>query len=180
VNTDQVWLQYRKSIKAFLHSRVSDPTEVDDLLQDVLIRTHQKLHTIDDDASTRAWLFTVANNAIIDFYRKRARARDIDASDLWYSVDDASIEEELSQCVEPFIKALPEDTAQLITAIDLEGQSQKEYAAEHGISYSTLKSRVQKGRTQLRALFDNCCQFKLDKSGNLIDYDPKSRDCGDC
>jgi len=122
----------------------------------------------------------VANNAIIDFYRKRARARDIDASDLWYSVDDASIEEELSQCVEPFIKALPEDTAQLITAIDLEGQSQKEYAAEHGISYSTLKSRVQKGRTQLRALFDNCCQFKLDKSGNLIDYDPKSRDCGDC
>lgn len=180
MNTEQVWSRYRRSIKAFLHSKVSDPAEVDDLLQDVLIRTHQKLHTVNDDASIKTWLFTVANNAIIDFYRKRARARDIDANDLWYSGDDARIEEELSQCVEPFIKALPKDTAQLITAIDMEGQSQKEYAAEHGISYSTLKSRVQKGRTQLRGLFDKCCQFTLDKSGNLVEYNPKSSDCGGC
>lgn len=163
-----------------MHSKVADAAEVDDLLQEVLIKTYQNLHSVEDEASVRAWLFSVANNTIIDFYRKRARTRDVSADDLWYSEDDVSIEEELSHCVEPFIKALPDESARLLRAIDLEGQSQKDIAERLGISYSTLKSRVQKGRTELRGLFDKCCRFTLDTSGNLIEFDPKSTACGDC
>ena len=180
MNIEQVWSEYRSSIEAFLHSKVSDAAEVDDLLQEVLIKTHEKLKTVEDEASIKAWLFRVTNNTIIDFYRKRARIRNIDTNDLWYAQDEESVQEELSRCVEPFVQALPEDAARLLTAIDLEGRSQRDYADDLGISYSTLKSRVQKSRSQLRGLFDQCCQFTLDQSGNLVEYDLKSEVCKDC
>lgn len=176
---ERVWSEYRNSIKSFLHSKVSNATEVDDLLQEVSIKTYEKLHTIKNEASVKAWLFQIANNTIVDFYRRRARAKDYDPNDLydlWYSKGDRSIQEELSRCVEPFIRALPEDSAQLLTAIELEGRSQKDYAQALGVNYSTLKSRVQKARMQLRSLFEKCCHFTLDRSGHLVEYKPKS-DC---
>ena len=43
--------------------------------------------------------------------------------------------------------ALPEESVRLLKAIDIEGESQKEYAERVGIKYSTLKSQVKiKGR----------------------------------
>jgi RNA polymerase sigma-70 factor (ECF subfamily) len=68
---------------------------------------------------------------------------------------------------------MPEDEADLIRKIDLEGCSQKQQAEQLGVSYSTFKSRMQKSRTDLKVLFDRCCDFELDKQGNLIDYHRK-------
>ena len=70
---EDTWLEYRSSLRSFLSSRIQDPEEVDDLLQEILIKTHKKLHTIRSEHSIKAWLFQVANNAIMDFYRKHSR-----------------------------------------------------------------------------------------------------------
>ena len=50
-------------------------------------------------------------------------------------------------------------------AIDIEGESQKEYAVRVGIKYLTLKSQVKKGRGELRNAFEKCCNLSLDSSG---------------
>lgn len=180
MNIETIWSKYRSSIKSFLHSKVSNADEVDDLLQEILIKTHQNLHLINDKSNIKAWVFQVASNAIVDFYRKNARSNNLNAEDLWYAESDINIKQDLSQCVEPFLDALPEATAQLLKAIDIEGKSQKDHARDLGVSYSTLKSRVQKGREQLRELFDECCHFKLDHSGNLLDFDQNSTNCKKC
>ncbi|MCL1126250.1 hypothetical protein [Shewanella surugensis] len=75
--------------------------------------------------------------------------------------------------IEPFVRVLSGDHARLLTAIELNGMSQKDYATANGIPYSTLKSRVKKARGELRQVFDDCCHMRLDKQGNLIDYDVK-------
>ena len=80
----------------------------------------------------------------------------------------------------PFIDALPSETASLLKAIDIEGRSQKEYAAELGISYSTLKSRVQRGRLKLRELFEQCCHMDLDRQGRVIEYRTRTGQCDNC
>lgn len=177
---EQIWSVYQDSLKAFLHSKVSDPADVDDLLQEVLIKTHQKVHTITDEGNIKAWLFQVTNNTFIDFYRKKTKVEHPDSESLWHIQDEHSVQEQLSKCIVPFIQALPPESARLLTAIDLEGQSQKEYAQKIGVSYSTLKSRVQKSRAQLRALFDKCCEFSLDNGGRLADYHQKSDSCRNC
>jgi len=177
---EAIWSEYRSSLKAFLHSKISNLSDVDDLLQEILLKTHNSLDTLKEQSSIKSWVFQIANRAVIDFYRKNGRAKDLSAEDLWYGDQEHDVKTELSNCVAPFIKVLPEDLAALMRVIEIEGKSQKAYAEELGISYSTLKSRVQKGRKELRKLFEECCHYRLDKFGNLIDFERKSADCKNC
>ncbi|CAH6815118.1 RNA polymerase sigma factor SigZ [Vibrio chagasii] len=186
LDLEQVWAEYQQTLKAFLHSKVSNSADVDDLLQEILIKTFQNLHKVQDASSVKSWLFQLANNTIIDFYRKHARQqRDskIDADDLWFADLDHNEEfkQNLSLCIEPFIQALPEQSAALLLAVDIKGQSQKEIAEAQNISYSTVKSRVQKSRGDLKNLFEQCCNLSLDKQGNVIDCDLKPESgCSNC
>lgn len=180
MNLESIWQEYSTSLRSFLHSRVSNDEDVEDLLQEVLIKTHQNLNTVVSSEKIRPWLFQLTNNTIIDFYRKKGRVKDVSAADLWYAEDDVVVEQALAQCVEPFIRALPKKSADLLLAIDIEGQSQKEYAEKAGVSYSTLKSQVQRGRAKLRTLFDDCCSLTLDKHGNVMEFTTKSGGCDSC
>ena len=174
MNIETVWSEYRSGLKAFLHSKVSDPDEVDDLLQDILIKTYNNLHTVRSQKSVKSWLFQIANHAIIDFYRKRGREPLPEGETLWYEESQGAhqepgIQQELSGCLQPFIQALSEESAHLLSEIDLMEKPQKAYAQEHNIHYSTLKSRVQKARGELKELFESCCHLTLDKDGNVAD-----------
>lgn len=177
---ENIWSQYRSGLKAFLHSRVSNPADVEDLLQEILIKTHNRLETLNDQTRLRPWLYQIASHSIIDFYRRDKSKRPINPDDLWYKTIEEKTLPDLEQCIEPFIDALPEDFAALLRAVDLVGKSQKEQAVALGISYSTLKSRVQSGRKQLRQVFDECCEFSVDERGNIVDYEKKTDQIGDC
>lgn len=177
---EAIWKEYRSSLKAFLHSKISNAADVDDLLQEILIKTHQNLAKIRAEESIKSWLFQIANYTIIDFYRRNKTFTELNQEEavsetVWLKAQERDIKQELSACIEPFIQALDERDAALLTAIDINGESQRQYAESLGISYSTLKSRVQKARTQLRSLFDNCCQMELDTQGNLMEYEPQKR-----
>jgi RNA polymerase sigma-70 factor, ECF subfamily len=176
----KVWSEYRSSIKSFLHSRVSNPADVDDLLQEISIKTFNGIGALKDQSTVQSWLFQTAQRTIIDFYRTNGRLKSVHPDDLWYSVDAPETQQALERCLEPFIAALPSEMNELLRAIDMEGQSQKEYAATHGISYSTLKSRVQKARLALRRVFENCCHLSLDTRGNISDYRSKAGACDNC
>lgn len=174
---DQVWQEYQQALKAFLHTKVNNPADVEDLLQEVLLKSFIKLDSLKDASSIKAWLFQIANHSVIDFYRKNAKKSEtLDGKDSELEEEhDNRIKEELAHCVQPFINALPEPQAGLLQAIELEGISQKAYAEQQGIPYSTLKSQVKKARSELKRLFDECCHFQEDKFGNLIDYERKSQ-----
>lgn len=178
MNIEIIWQQYRSKLHAFLNSKVSNSADVEDLLQEILLKSHTKLATLKDQDKLKPWLYQLANHTVIDFYRKRGRS--VNDEDLWYFDGEEDQQHPLSGCILPFIQALPEDSAQLLLAIDIEGHSQKEYAERHNMTYSTLKSRVQRARGQLRGLFDNCCQFELDRNGNVAGYKRKENQCGKC
>ena len=176
---EDIWAEYRAGLKAFLHSKISNAADVDDLLQDILIKTHDKLHQVRSQESVKSWLFQLANHSIIDFYRRNGKP-ELSESDLWFSEPESDVKQELSHCVDPFVNALNKEQSDLLMAIDLNGKSQKEYAEALGISYSTLKSRVQKARGELRGVFEGCCNMTLDAQGNLMDYELKADSCDKC
>jgi len=172
---EDIWLEYRAALKRFLHAKVSNEADVEDLLQDILIKTYNNLDAVKTQKSVKSWLFQIANNTIIDYYRKQSRAREANIEDLLPPEGSPENKVDLSNCISPFINALPDEYASLLTAIDLNNQSQKQYAEKLGVSYSTLKSRVQKSRGLLKKVFDDCCHFKIDKVGNVYDYDVKAK-----
>ncbi|NTS78001.1 RNA polymerase sigma factor SigZ [Catenovulum sp. SM1970] len=180
MDIEQIWQAYKQSLKAFLHSRISQPEDVDDLLQDIFIKTFTKLEQLENPSSIKPWLFQLANNTITDYYRKKAThgtnfISQQEAEQLipFELTNDEQTKQNLVNCIQPFLQQLPAKEAQLIKAIDIESHSQKAYAEAHQLSYSTLKSQVQKSRRNLKAVFDNCCHFYTDKDGRVFDYQRK-------
>lgn len=180
MNIEDVWQAYSNSLRVMLRSKISDPDDVEDLLQEILIKTHRNIGTLRAQDKLKPWLFQMANHTVIDFYRKRGKAQSIDADDLWYAQDQPDVEQQLSDCILPFVQSLPPKTAALLQAIDIEGRSQKDYAAELGMSYSALKSRVQRGRLKLRETFEQCFHLELDRQGRVVEYRVKPGQCGGC
>lgn len=177
---EDIWPEYQSRLRAFLRARVANPEDAEDLLQEISIKVFTGLPDLQDSARLQPWLFQTAQRTIIDHYRKTGRRAPPHPDDLWYAKDDPEIRQELEACVAPFIQSLPPETAEALTAIDLQGMSQRDYAEASGLPYSTLKSRVQKGRAELRKAFEDCCHFSLDARGSIAEYRPKSDDCGDC
>lgn len=176
---EQVIDAYQSSLRAFLMSRLGNRADVDDVLQEVLIKTFRNLHRLEADDKLKPWLFQIAQNALMDHYRRAKRDGSVMAEDLWY--DSApQPEHAFETCVAAFLDALPDGAAALLKDIELSGVSQKDYAARLGISYSTLKSRVQASRKKLRALFEDCCDIEFAADGSVLDYRRKSDSCGDC
>ncbi|SON49899.1 RNA polymerase sigma factor SigZ [Vibrio tapetis] len=178
---ESIWSAYQSSLKAFLHSRIANPEDAEDLFQEILIRTYHGFQTVTDGSKIKPWLFQIANNTIIDFYRKNKKQNALTEDDLWYSEQNSEqVIHDLSQCLLPFINQLPNQDAELLIAIEIEDVSQKDYAYKHGINYSTLKSRVKQSRAKLFNLFNNCCDFSIDSRGNIMEYQPKSGNCDRC
>ena len=175
MNIEDIWLDYRAALQRFLHAKISNEADVEDLLQDILIKTYNSLNAVRTQKSVKSWLFQIANNTIIDYYRKKGRAQTVNIEVNWAAEECQESTIDLSNCISPFINSLPDEHASLLTAIDLNNQSQKEYAEQLGVSYSTLKSRVQKSRGLLKKVFDDCCHFKIDNIGNVYDYDVKTK-----
>ena len=179
MNFDVIMAEYQDALRAFLLSRLRSPDDVDDLMQEVMTKTFQNLHTLKDTDKLKSWLFRIAQNALMDHFRRAKRGANLIADDLWYA-EEEDAGHAFEGCVEPFLKALPDDVAAMLRAVELEGQAQKDYATEIGVSYSTLKSRVQSARRQLRILFEECCDIAYSADGNVIDYQRKPGSCGSC
>ena len=79
------------------------------------------------------------------------------------------------------IERLSDDYRQAINLVDLEGLAQHEAAARLGLSVSGMKSRVQRGRRQLRDMLEACCTIELDRRRGVADYnlrDQQNDSCG--
>jgi RNA polymerase sigma-70 factor (ECF subfamily) len=84
------------------------------------------------------------------------------------------------------IERLSGEYRQAVILIDLEGLTQQEAAAQLGLSLSGMKSRVQRGRRQLKGMLEACCTIELDQRCGVADYDVRNqqnnlcRDRPDC
>ena len=179
----QLWQEYEDRLRQFLLSRVKNPADVDDLFQEILIKTYQNLNTVKEPEKLLSWLFQIARNTLIDYYRKsrvETSRQDIVKGAMLTDEEPEQYEQvrrELTNCIRPFLNQLPEKYREAIEMVDLQGSSQKELAKKLGLSHSAVKSRVQRGRSMLRAKFEECCRCELDVRGNVVDYEVKLNGC---
>ena len=181
MNCDAVpWQDVSTRLRSFVAARVPS-ADVDDVLQDVFVRMQRGLAHLRDDERMSGWLLQVARSAIGDHGRARARHPIADAASAPEPVaespdDDRQAFSALVGCVAVFVARLPSPYREAITLVELEQQTIREAAALAGVSVSGMKSRVQRGRDKLRALFEECCQIAVDVRGKVIDCAP--RGCG--
>jgi len=175
------WKELERHLRPYLARRVASAADIDDLLQDIFIRLHQGLATLHDEERFGGWVYRVANSAIVDKARKRARSPQVEARDdveASATVEDAAqqLHSDLGECVALFVGRLPSPYREAVTLTELEGLSQKDAAEMLGISCSGMKSRVQRGREKIRHMFEECCQISVDCRGRVIECEPRKID----
>ena len=175
-DTDDAFRAMRARLHAFIARRVESPQTAEDLTQEVLLRLLRS--SSNHLADPTAWLYRVARNVIIDHYRNRHRTTPLDtdtapAADAVtdpFADDPDSARRELARCLRPMIEQLPEPYRSAVTAVDLDGATHASEAARIGLSVPGVKSRVQRGRRQLRQLLTDCCAIQTAADGAVIDY----------
>lgn len=178
--TQQVWDEFSTALRQFIRRRVRDDHVADDLLQDVFVRIHDKLGSLDDEERIVAWLFRIARNVVADHYRRRSDdTLDEKETATEQVTSDENINEQVGQWLVNRIAELPEDSREAVTQSELKGVRQTEIAERIGLSASGAKSRVQRGRKMLKESLLQCCHFEFDRRGNVIEYQVKT-DCTTC
>ena len=187
------WEELHGNLRAFISRRVRNPADVDDLVQRVLLQIVKGLASLRDAERLHAWVYRTARNVIVDYYRSSSAQREFasgGAEDLAAASgenqasskdEERAALQELAACMTPMIRQLPPAYREAVTLADLEGVSQADAAARAGVSTSGMKSRIQRGRQQLKAVFEECCRVQLDRRGTIVGYDPRKSDsCGPC
>jgi len=161
-------------LRNFIRRRVPDPSDVEDIVQDVfykLVEANRLLMPIDH---VTGWLFRVARNRITDLFRKKKPGLFSDAAlededgellqieDLLPSPDAGPealyVRNVLLDELELALDELPGEQREVFIAHELEGRSFKEIAAETGVSVNTLLSRKRYAvlhlRERLQSIYD--------------------------
>jgi RNA polymerase sigma-70 factor (ECF subfamily) len=178
------WQDIEARLRPFVSRRVS-PGDIDDVMQEIFVRMHRGLPTLRDEERLTSWLFQIARNSVAEHMRKKARHPLPDGDEPEDAAaepddDDREAMRSLSTCVTSFVGALPSPYREAVTLVELEGLTAREAAEMAGVSVSGMKSRVQRGREQLRRMFEQCCEIALDARGKVTDYTPRLPRCPTC
>lgn len=184
------WRPFIDGLRAFLARRLP-AQEVEDVLQDVLVRIHKGSSSLRDTGRAESWVFGIARRAVADFYR--ARAATLEKEDLEAAGEAAatgapergfgrfggahSVHEEVLSWLEPLARTLPPGYREPLLMADFQGRPQAEVARELGLSLSGAKSRIQRARKMLRRELRRCCHVHLGADGRVIDFQRRSCDC---
>ena len=186
---DEDWAHLRSQVRRMLGSRLASGADAEDVVQEVLLRVLRNAGSLRDGARFDAWLAAMVRNAVADQLRARQR-HPIPASDNHGEVEgappasdesDETARRQLAAVLRPFAERLPALYRDVITLSELEGVPHAEIARRLAISVSGVKSRVQRGREQLRKMLTDCCQIALDARHAVVECVPKTGGDGeDC
>lgn len=178
---ENIWNEFAERLGQFIRARVADPAAAADILQDVFVKIQAKVDQLKDPSKLQSWLFLLTRNAIIDHYRARRDTTEIPETLAAEFPESDPETEGLKASFRRMIDSLPEPYREAIRLTEFENLTQKELAERLGISLSGAKSRVQRGREQLKEMLHECCTFEFDRRGKVIDCTPRARErCREC
>ena len=169
-----LWADYQDALKKYVFRYTKNEEITNDIVQDTLLKIHNSCCSDKDIKNVRSWLFQIAHNVMIDFFKKSNKESYKIVHQIIDNKDD--IYEELSIYIEPLISFLPEKYATPLKMADIEGLKQQEIANKLGLSLAGAKSRIQRARKLLKEEIHTCFHTMECSSSGLTDFSLK-QDC---
>lgn len=146
--------EYQRDLVNFHYRFTNNRMEAEDLAQDTFIKAYKKFHTLQNPGKLKSWLFQIARNTVIDFFRKN-KNREVavkgqimenfaqtTTADFQEKMSSLEVSKELERCIDRLVK---EDRA-IIKLLYYDGFSYKEISELLNINQNTLKSRLHRAR----------------------------------
>jgi RNA polymerase sigma-70 factor, ECF subfamily len=159
--------RYQDSIYTVVSGKVADREDALDLVQETFVRAYRALGGFRQEAGFYTWLYRIAVRLCIDHSRKRKRHQEPVSLDQYLLQDPivepadtspardperAAINLHLRAALHTALQQLSEPFRAAVILHDVEGLSQEEIARIMDCPIGTAKSRIQRGRYQLRDL----------------------------
>jgi RNA polymerase sigma-70 factor (ECF subfamily) len=151
--------QYRRKVFNVAYKFVGKHDEAEDLTQDIFLKIFKSLDTFDRRANFQTWLISVSRNLCIDHYRSVRKERetidrDVDTAELAPSAPGQSQMARLEQrdrveLLRQALGALPKTLRTAVLMRDLQELSYHEIAEALRLPEGTVKSRINRGRSEL-------------------------------
>ena len=132
--------------------------DAEDLTQEVFVRVFRSLSSY-TPGTFEGWLHRITTNLFLDGARRRQRIRfEGLGDDVAQRLPGAELtpaqawdERHLDGDIQEALRALPPDYRAAVVLCDIEGFSYEEIAVTMGVKLGTVRSRIHRGRAQLRA-----------------------------
>jgi RNA polymerase sigma factor (sigma-70 family) len=154
---DEIVRTHSARVYRLAYRLTGNPHDAADLTQDVFVRVFRSLSTY-SPGTFEGWLHRITTNLFLDQVRRKQRIRfdalsDESAARLpsrgpgpEQSYHDAHFDADVQRALD----ALSPDFRAAVVLCDIEGLSYEEVAATLGIKLGTVRSRIHRGRAQLR------------------------------
>jgi RNA polymerase sigma-70 factor, ECF subfamily len=151
--------QHWRKVFNVAYKFVGKHDEAEDLTQDIFLKIFKSLNTFDRRANFQTWLISVSRNLCIDHYRSVRKERetidrDVDPGDLTPTSHEISPYAALEQrdrvvLLREALTTLPETLRTAVVLRDIQELSYQEIADQLQLPEGTVKSRINRGRTEL-------------------------------
>ena len=135
---------------------INDPSDVEDVLQEAVLRAVQYFNTLDNDSNARAWLLTIVRRECYTAWSRRDGKIDSVSLDTISEIEDVTQSPERSaersMLRERIVRAvgeLPGHLREVIVLRELQQLSYEEIAVITESPIGTVMSRISRARTRL-------------------------------
>lgn len=178
MTTQDIWKAYCQDVKQFILSKVNSEDIANDLLQETFIKIHTKIETLQRQEKLKSWIFAIARNTVLDYFKQNTNSRDFFDSDSILEEEKAGHNEK--DCLHGIIKHLPKKYRDPLFLSDIKGMKQADIAKQLKLQLSTTKSRIQRARKQIAQCYMECCDFRINQKGFLVGEVKDKANCKIC
>ena len=162
---------YEKRVLALTRRMCRNPADAEEAAQEAFLAAWQGLPFFRGDASFSTWLYRLASNACVDLLRREGRRQSaagpslndeevqLEVPDTAPSPQEQAERSELRQQIEAGLQALTPDHRQVLLLREMHQLSYDEIAQTLDVDVGTVKSRINRGRKQLRNFLLNSGNF---------------------
>ena len=153
---EQVHNQYAKLLAYKLTKLIKIPEVAQELHQDVFMRLWDARGQLQEDIHLKAYLYTIARNLVIDFYRKVAKQKELEKQlaqhiNLAYDhIEPLLSSKEMAAVLDQLIGMLPPQRQRIFRMIKQEGKTYEETSVQLGLSINTVKDHMRKSMNFLK------------------------------
>ncbi|GAA3722549.1 RNA polymerase sigma factor SigE [Spinactinospora alkalitolerans] len=159
---DEVVRNHSARVYRLAYRLTGNQHDAEDLTQEVFIRVFRSLANY-TPGTFEGWLHRITTNLFLDMARRRARIRFEGLADTADerlqgrepSPAQAYDDRHFDADVQAALDALPPEFRAPVVLCDIEGLSYEEIAATLGVKLGTVRSRIHRGRAQLRAALNH-------------------------
>ena len=155
----ELYETYYPKLKTLFSKKIKDEQEVEDLIQDTMLRVHLKYDTYNSKYAMSTWLYAVANSVMNNHFRTRSRQPALSyAKELYDNIHTESfdspenilISNEVTDIINKTLSKLSKEYLEAYQLKEVEGLSLKDISEQLDVPINTVKSRVKRARDSIK------------------------------